>query len=646
MMLRGLQERGPEAEGMSSAPTTTEAPLLRTLAPALRGLERGLRAWLDGPRRYPLSTLARAALEGISGDLKRQADSLETDRPLLVVMLMGGTGVGKSSLLNALAGGAVAQASFTRPTTRDPVVYYHTSVRVERLDPALRHCRLAPHDRPALQQKVLVDTPDLDSNDLANRDKLLRLLPVADVVLYIGSQEKYHDQIGWELFLQQRKRRAFAFVLNKWDRCVHTTATGLRPDEDLLRDLKAEGFDKPIMFRTCAQAWVERQRENAARAAAADGAPPTALSAPELPEGEQFPTLVEWLENGLTRLEIEAIKARGVGQLLAHLEAELKDATPPDLTEAAARTRTAWAKPLGEEAASSAEVLLNTLEPYQREIEHHFRIEGQRRFRGLMGGYLKVVTWFAYFGGSVRDRLPFAPKSRETVDAPAAWDMARFARACSDVAANKQLDARGKAFANRLLVAADASGFALGLLADPVESVSKMDWRQRYAEVLSEVLQEVEKKRSQPTGFRRYVQAVLGFLADWAPPAALVAAMTYVLIKWFQPSVFGPETHGFEWIDLAMPPLVTLVVLVILHVLIAVLMPVRWAAIRDDFRQRLEVRLKQELENAYGPVPADVAAALDTERKQVEQLSVQTREVSSWLRRREESASVSGLYGQ
>src|SRR6202011_4182718 len=89
--------------------------------------------------------------------------------------------------------------------------------------------------------------------------KLRSLLPMADIVLYVGSQEKYHDKLGWDLFRQQRRRRAFAFVLNKWDRCLQSGADGVRPDQDLLRDLQSEGFQAPLLFRTCAQQWVDHQ---------------------------------------------------------------------------------------------------------------------------------------------------------------------------------------------------------------------------------------------------------------------------------------------------------------------------------------------------------------------------------------------------
>src|SRR5262245_13887244 len=88
----------------SAGPAPPAEPFLRTLAPLLRSLERQLRGWLDSPRKYPLSMIQRAELEGLADDLRRQGEALDVEKPLLVIMLMGGTGVGKSTFLNALAG--------------------------------------------------------------------------------------------------------------------------------------------------------------------------------------------------------------------------------------------------------------------------------------------------------------------------------------------------------------------------------------------------------------------------------------------------------------------------------------------------------------------------------------------------------------
>ncbi|MCE9533970.1 MAG: 50S ribosome-binding GTPase [Planctomycetes bacterium] len=629
---------------MTSELPTTE-PLLRTLAPLMRNLEKDLRGWLDGTHRYPLPMISRASLEGMATDLHRQSDALDVDRPLLVVMLMGGTGVGKSTLLNALAGAPIAQASYTRPTTRDPVVYYHQSIRSDRLDPALRHCRLVQHDRESLAQKILVDTPDLDSNDLSNRDKLLALLPMADIVLYVGSQEKYHDKLGWELFKEQRKRRAFAFVLNKWDRCLQSGASGLRPDEDLLRDLTAEGFENPKLFRTVAQTWLDFRSKSgpwmgsSGQSENKDSSP----TKPEgLPEGEQFSELLNWLELGLTRLEIEAVKARGVGQLLSQIVKGIDGVRPPDLTAEASRTRAAWERILHEEAAVHGDVLLGTLDPYQAEIERIFSVEGQHQFRGFMGTFLHMTTKFRHAGSTWRGRIPFLPRIGEQVeDAKPTWNLQAFAHECTRVAGDKVLDKRGSALINRLLVEADRCSFPLQLLNTVTDEAAHRDWHDRYDRALIESLAEVEQICTQPRGMRKIIQVTLVTLANFLPEATFIGSIIWLLFRWF-----AQENFTTSILHVLLPFFLTLLVLLLMQILIALLLPLRWAALRGEFHKQLVDRLEVVMTNVYASIPEETAKQMLAEREQVDRLSTLVKDVLTWLDERQSAASIAGLYGK
>src|SRR5205085_28996 len=191
-----------------------------------------------------------------------------------------------------------------------------------------------------------------------------------------------------------------------------------------------------------------------------------------------------WLEQGLSRLEIEAIKARGVSQLLHQLQSGLEAIRPPDMTQAIEHTRTAWAQIVGEEAASTASVLVNTLEPYQKEIEHHFARERQRHFTGIMALYLDGFNRLRYAGSTLRDSIPMIPKAQARVETPREWDLDEFARACSAAASQQHLDARLKALSNRLVVEADTLGIPLQMLGEATEAVNRLDWKSRHAEAM------------------------------------------------------------------------------------------------------------------------------------------------------------------
>ena len=92
--------------------------------------------------------------------------------------ILGGTGVGKSTLINALAKSQISDASDKRPFTDHAVVYRHKrypSGAGRDLQRSYAKMMLV-HDSDIIKDLVLLDLPDFDSVEQDNRKAVLEIL--------------------------------------------------------------------------------------------------------------------------------------------------------------------------------------------------------------------------------------------------------------------------------------------------------------------------------------------------------------------------------------------------------------------------------------------------------------------------------------
>ncbi len=180
---------------------------------------------------------------------------LQAKGAIPAVVVLGGTGTGKSTLVNRLLNSNVTTASFKRTFTAGAIAIAAERSSVPERFLGLGHsvateipARGEPEKLAIIQQRcdlteraTLIDTPDLDGDQPAHHAQADRAFRWAQAVVFLVTPEKYQmPELLPYYRLAQRYAVPALFVMNK----VEEQA----PVDDYTEQLAAQGYEHPRVF--------------------------------------------------------------------------------------------------------------------------------------------------------------------------------------------------------------------------------------------------------------------------------------------------------------------------------------------------------------------------------------------------------------
>ena len=345
-MNRHQQQRPAQAAGRLFGGSADTASLDHiALLSEIDDLADQLTRWTAASPAWKPARRARALMKRL---LERvDAVRIRLESPL-VVATFGGTGTGKSSLVNALVGEEVSRVGRERPTTRTPVLLIHPDLEPEGLGLDLSGLDVCPVDAPVLRDIVMIDCPDPDTSEAAtagsNLATLRSLVPHCDVLLYTSTQQKYRSARIIEELIDAAGGCRLVFVQTHADL-----------DDDIRADWRERltgTYDVPELF------FVDSQRALSERQ---EGRPPTGefgrlvqLLSEELNASRRVEirraNLVDLLQDTLTKCRSEYDErlpaVRELQDILDSQRKQLKDTLTRQLTDELLVNRNLWERRL------------------------------------------------------------------------------------------------------------------------------------------------------------------------------------------------------------------------------------------------------------------------------------------------------------